>query len=88
MEINLLTLAETSLLIVVGFFCTAVVAYWIDGLIEGRRVESRRDTVQEQALSESPAYGSEDCYRDCVKRTYPFSERQYPSCAVACGLSA
>jgi hypothetical protein len=88
MEGNIFTITGIVLLIIAGFFVTAAVLYGIERLIERSRSLSRGDRSEQEVSSRrTETYGPEECYRDCAKGTYPYSERQYPSCAEACGLS-
>jgi hypothetical protein len=88
MDANIFTITGLVLLIVAGFFVTASVLYGIERLIDRSRSLSRGDRRQEEASIRGPAtYGPDECYRDCVKGTYPYSEGQYPSCTEACGLT-
>lgn len=88
MDVNIFTITGLIFLIVVGFFVIGAVLFGIEKLIERRRA-MRRDLTRSSAISgeEAGTYGPEECYRDCTRTSYPYSEREYPSCAEACGLS-
>ena len=87
MDVNIFTIIGLISLIVVGFFLIGAVLFGIEKLIERSRA-MRRGPIGPTEISGQAAYGPEECYRDCTRTSdYPYSEREYPSCAEACGLS-
>jgi hypothetical protein len=75
-------------LLVVGFFAVGGVLFGIERLIDRRnRAGQGRLTRDDRSSRGTEAYGSAECYRDCIRTETPFSEGQHPSCAEACGLT-
>ncbi|MBI4964101.1 MAG: hypothetical protein HY913_12550 [Desulfomonile tiedjei] len=97
MDINILNIVGILILAITGFMFLAIALFAANRIrahIAGsplekieRGVEGSMESGEGEAKSES-SYGPEQCYRDCVKSSHWFPEKQYPSCEEVCGLRA
>jgi len=97
MDANILNAVGIIILAITGFMFLAIALFAasrIRSRIGGSPLERMEGGVEESmggkdtAAKPEPSYGAEDCYRDCVKSSHWYSEKQYPSCEEACGLRA
>jgi hypothetical protein len=95
MDYNILNIVGILILAVTTFMFLAIVLFAANRIryrMGGSPLEKIERRVQEATGGEEtggeskPAYGAEDCYRDCVKSSYLVSPKQYPSCQEICGL--
>jgi len=97
MDANILNAVGIIILAITGFMFLAIALYAasrIRSRFGGSPLGKIESGVEESmggkgaADKPVPSYAAEDCYRDCVKSSHWYSEKQYPSCEEACGLRA
>lgn len=97
MDIDILSAVGIVILAITGFMFLAIALFAANRIrsrIGGSPLEKIEGGVEESMSGEEaegkakPAYGPDECYSDCVKSSHWYSDKQYPSCAEACGLRA
>ena len=97
MDANILNAVGIIILAITGFMFLAIALFAANRIrsrIGGSPLEKIESGVEEStggkeaAGKPEPSYGAEECYRDCVKSSHWYSEKQYPSCQEVCGLRA